>query len=420
MTTSPLPDLRLYRPRSSVSTPTRRRRSLLLPLQAKLPSIAPISNEEERIRADDYVYAHVPLLQALLAYANVRRLALAAEGYRQMTARPSSDGWWATLLVWQGRALDGILWPWLTVTLHAVAVTIVGELYFDFGRSSSALLENWQIVFGFVLNSTIAFLLVFRLNRAADRFWTSRTLWGNLIAKARTLVGCLTVHGENTTASMHGIRWTLAFAMATMERLRGRQDLVGDMFAGILTAEELSLLEAASHPPLYCIHRIRSALRALCTVDADTPPALAHWRVRDLQSLEQQLNDMMDACGGLERVRATPLPMVYVSHLRTLVLLTLLLFPYVYGPAWGWSTPVLVALAAFAWLGIEGAAVEAEAPFRQDRVNALNMDGYCENLMATTMQELQLRAKDWGETEPMDEEAANGEDGVTTSHDKVR
>jgi putative membrane protein len=102
---------------------------------------------------------------------------------------------------------------------------------------------------------------------------------------------------------------------------------------------------------------------------------------------------MMDACGGAERIRATPLPIVYVTHLRTLLLLTLLLLPYIYGPAWQWSTVGVVALAAFVWLGIEGAAREVENPFGY-RVNDLPMDGYCKGMMATTIQELRLAEAD--------------------------
>jgi predicted membrane chloride channel (bestrophin family) len=47
-------------------------------------------------------------------------------------------------------------------------------------------------------------------------------------------------------------------------------------------------------------------------------------------------------------------------------------------------------ISAFAWLGIESAAVEVEAPFRRDRVNALNMNGYILGIISTVKQQLQM------------------------------
>ena len=114
---------------------------------------------------------------------------------------------------------------------------------------------------------------------------------------------------------------------------------------------------------------------------------------RTLSSLEAKLDAMMNACGGAERIRATPLPIVYVTHLRTVLLVTLLLLPYVYGPSWQWSTIAVIALSSFVWLGIEGTAREVENPFGY-RVNDLPMDGYCKGMMETTIQELRLVAED--------------------------
>jgi predicted membrane chloride channel (bestrophin family) len=142
-------------------------------------------------------------------------------------------------------------------------------------------------------------------------------------------------------------------------------------------------------------------------------------RARHLNSLEDSLNVVLECCGGLERseytgldsvidtkvenasqlllrflsmrvpsVRGTPLPIVYVTHLRTFLIFSLLLFPYVWGPSLGWVTIPFVAATAFAWLGIEGAAAESESPFRADRVNALDMDGYCLGFLGVVKQQL--------------------------------
>ncbi|KAL7544045.1 hypothetical protein ACHAXR_013484 [Thalassiosira sp. AJA248-18] len=66
----------------------------------------------------------------------------------------------------------------------------------------------------------------------------------------------------------------------------------------------------------------------------------------------------------MERIAATPLPYIYVVHLRTFLLLYLFLWNLQGIDSHGWaSIPALLA-ASWALLGIEAAAVECEQPFQ--------------------------------------------------------
>ena len=82
----------------------------------------------------------------------------------------------------------------------------------------------------------------------------------------------------------------------------------------------------------------------------------------------------------MERIRATPLPLVYVAHLRTFLLCYLLFMPLVYISHWQWGTIPAMALVSFALLGVEGAAAECESPFAQ-RANHLATDAYAAALV---------------------------------------
>jgi predicted membrane chloride channel (bestrophin family) len=64
------------------------------------------------------------------------------------------------------------------------------------------------------------------------------------------------------------------------------------------------------------------------------------------------------------------------------------MLPYVLGPSWGWGTIPVVVVTAFSLLGIEAAAAEVESPFALDRVNALNMNGYCESFLSNIQQQI--------------------------------
>ena len=173
-----------------------------------------------------------------------------------------------------------------------------------------------------------------------------------------------------------------------MELLRGVKELPVLNFAGILTEDEVHRLSANAHPPIYTFDEARQHINAIFHVDESTPSGVAQMRSRHLTALETHVDVLLECCGGLERIRGTPLPMVYVAHLRTFIVFALLFFPYLWGPSWGWATIPIVTASAFAWLGIDGAAAEAEAPFRQNRVNALDMNSYCLGYLEVVKQQL--------------------------------
>jgi putative membrane protein len=360
------------------------------------PSSSSLSSPEKEEEIEPY-YENYPLLQSLLRFEKTRNDAFKEEGHLQMDYPLSTSGWYQTLFIIKGRALDWMIAPWVVVVLHATLYTLFQELWFP--QLQQDTMQTWNPFFTFVLSSTLSFLLVFRLNRAAQRFWLAREYWGTMVARGRTIVSGLLVYGNHSPRHRDdAIRWLAAFAICTMEYLRGRRDLVPDMFAGLVSKQELQKLERQNHPPLYACRRVRCHLKAIFQVSHHTHIATANQWTQECIALEQQLNVMMDMCGGMERIKGTPLPIVYVSHLRTFLLLTLLLLPYVFGPLWRWTTIPLVAIAAFAWLGIEAASSEVECPFRQNRVNALNMDAYCEGLLTTTLQEVKNHVDDEIET----------------------
>jgi ion channel-forming bestrophin family protein len=248
-------------------------------------------------------------------------------------------------------------------------------------------------VFSFGLHSTLAFLLVFRVNRAADRFWVARRHWGDIVAHVRSLVSGIILHGDYDRFNRdESIRWIAAYSIATMDFIRGQTNIAFENYGGILLTQEINVLMRQKHPPTYAADEARSSLKRLFYVDANTPMSLAIARTHQMDTLENQLNTLIRCCAGMELIKTTPLPMVYVSHLRTFLILNLVLLPWVFGPSWGWATIPIVAISAFAWLGIESAAFEVERPFFPFRVNSLNMDGYNLSLLSTVQQQIQNHA----------------------------
>lgn len=338
-----------------------------------------------------YQHSH-PLVYNMLKNEEQRRRQLQKEGAVQMKNQPTSNAgsWIKTLFVIEGRALGFIFWPWCVIVGHAIVYTCLNELVLNdssvWSGNVADELSSWETVFGIALNATLSLLLVFRLNRAAARWWLARQYWGLLIAKTRVLVSGIVLHGKHDAASRdNAIRWTATYAICVMEFLRGCHEMHDDLFAGILSPSEKAVVEQQSHPPLYAAHQIHYYLYKLLATTTTTTTtedntvtslALVTARSRQLATLEAAWEVLSDQCGAMERIKATPLPIVYVSHLRTFLLVALLLYPYVWGDQWKWSTIPIVALAALGMLGIEAASVEVEQPFSKDRINALNMDGF--------------------------------------------
>ena len=57
-------------------------------------------------------------------------------------------------------------------------------------------------MYNLVLTTALAFLLVFRLNRVAVRWWDTRTKWGLIVAEARILTSCILEY-VSTHTSIH-------------------------------------------------------------------------------------------------------------------------------------------------------------------------------------------------------------------------
>jgi putative membrane protein len=368
-------------------------------------------------------YDDFPLVQSMMTSEARRTLALTREGAKQMEYPKSNVGWMKSLFVLEGRALDRIIIPWTIVTLNAVVWAIVYDTMTfrdpegedDVSASRTTLRKDYiEGTLELVLTTSMAFLLVFRLNRSATRFWMARGCWGIIVVRARSMVGSILLHGSHDPHHRdQTIKWIAAFSIASMNYTRGLFGENGGIdpntVAGVLTQEELEGLNSSEHPPLYAADMIRFHLAGLFGpadfVTESNPEgigsphntaraiAISDFRTQQLLSLENQLDVMIDEEGALERIKGTPLPLVYVTHLRTWLMLFLLTLPYFLDTSLGYAIIPVECLAAFALLGLEGAAAEVEAPFSKDRTNHLDMDSFCLAIYSNILQQAKEDAR---------------------------
>lgn len=290
-------------------------------------------------------YDHFPLLQGLLKHEIERNSFLDEEGVVQSKCPKSTSGWMRTIFVGSPRAFDYVWPPWIFAVLHATIFSFLKHYdIITFSRAST--LDDWRSLFTFALNSTLGFLLVFRLNRAAIRFWDAREKWGTIVADVRNLVSSLLVHGNHDLAVRdEAIRWACAFPLACKDFIREEIEWSSRGYAGILREKQVRLMEQKNkHPPLFAALQIRQAIHVLMSSNKDMDLAGTLSRAQQLQSMESLIDALIRNMGALERIKSTPLPIVYVTHLRTFLLINLLLLPYLWGQSWGWYAVPIVGI----------------------------------------------------------------------------
>jgi Predicted membrane protein len=276
----------------------------------------------------------------------------------------------------QGRAIDTFQVPLTISTVNAIIWTLL--IQYPFKSSFVIQEEPWGSLYTLVLTTSLAFMLVFRLNRVAIRWWDTRTMWGSVVANVRSLTSAIVEHCSHDLESRdEAICWTAGYLISLKQHMREEDGHFNyDELTGFLSKDQVDKIIASHHPCLYAASEIRCAINRACTVTADTPIALATLYVSNLRLIEHSLDVLIYNMGGLERVRSTPLPIVFVTHLRTFIMFYLLSLPFLYGHTWGWGTIPAVFVTSYALLGIDGAATECESPFKK-RPNHLDMESFC-------------------------------------------
>jgi putative membrane protein len=270
--------------------------------------------------------------------------------------------------------------------------------------SARVVLAPLQQVFSPML-AAVSFLLVFRLSRAAVRYWDARAAAGKMVGVSRVLaseaaVCCTAAPDERRTLA----RWTAVFPVAVKNFLREGSEGAEGEFAGanlrsarraeltpLLEATEVDALLAAKNQPLMVLNRLRTAAYGATTRAASGGGGTEAMRGQVFRGLSDSINVLTSAWGAMERINATPLPFVYVAHLRTFLVFYLLAASSAAVAEWGLAAlPALVAM-SWALLGIEAAAVECERPFGR-QPHHLSLGRFCvtaaENV-AQTLQETQ-------------------------------
>jgi len=219
-------------------------------------------------------------------------------------------------------------------------------------------------------------LLAVRINRAYERWWEARTLWGRLVNVSRNLAAKAHAYARPEGAEARRFADLITgFAYALRDHLRAGvrlQDVEGFRDEGA----------APAHVPLWLATRIFEQLRTWDTEGRTTPEQL--W------PLDQEVRGLMDVCGACERIRNTLMPASLAMLTRVLMLLVAAALPWVlHDDGTVLYVVVVVFFATFLLLVVETTASVIERPFGRD-VNQLRLTPLCETIRRTVDQALDV------------------------------
>jgi putative membrane protein len=216
----------------------------------------------------------------------------------------------------------------------------------------------------------LGLLLVFRTNASYDRYWEGRKLWGNIVNACRNLARTAQAHiGQDRELFLQIVRWTAVFPYTVMSTLRG--DSVIGPASDELSPEERVELLTSQHLALHASQKLTLLLKRAYQKKLVTD----HLNV----ALDSNIGLLIDAVGGCERIRKTPLPFAYVVHLRRALVLYCFTLPFALVDVFGWWAVFDVALVAYMFFGIEEIGVEIEGPFGHDE-NDLPLKDICDTI----------------------------------------
>ena len=261
-----------------------------------------------------------------------------------------------------------------SVLNNFVVVPLVGLTVFTFVLSAAANLYHhtpwWANLPPFahtVLGGALSFLMVFRTNTAYSRWWEARLMWGQVTIGSRNIAA-------QTAAMMHAparlelLGMLVAFPIALKSGLRDESTAPSELAGAeaiVAQAQDLRAPEnwkssapalrplcAAPSAPIILLEAMSNAARnGLKHDDGLATSSYLH--------LCEEFRSLTQAATACERIKATPMPLGYVSVLRAFLLLWLCTLPLTMVGTYGHAAVPAIAGISFLFLNLESTTIPA-------------------------------------------------------------
>lgn len=270
------------------------------------------------------------------------------------------------LLTLRGSILGDIWKPLLFSIAVATVITLTG------GRILGVKVHLDVAPFT-LIGMTLAIFLGFRNNVCYDRYWEARRLWGdlavacrNLARQASTLMAPPASEAEVARALVYRV---IAIPHAMRHELRGSSPAAD--LQPLLDAVTLRGVCAARSPTTALIAETARQLQG-CREQGWINPVLA-------PVMETQLAAMSAAFAGCERIKTTPVPFAYTLLMHRTIFVYCVLVPFGLLDSCGMATPLIAAVLAYTFFGLDAVGTQIEEPFGTQPY-ALPLAAVCRNI----------------------------------------
>ena len=259
----------------------------------------------------------------------------------------------------------GLTVPLLRVVIWAVPIGIYSSVAMLKSRPFFADVPNIPAGLEAALSIAMALIIGFRVNRAYERWWEARTLWGTLVNVSRNLAVKVRALEHPTDEERQLTRnLVVAFAVALKDHLRDDADL--HRLPGF--ADDPA---TPRHIPSYIVSKLYGLFAGW--------HAAGKLSAAQLWVLDADARQLLDVCGGCEKIKTTLISVSWRFFTWQCIAVYLIVLPWGLVDDFGtWTIPITM-LAAYFVIAGEGIAHYVEEPFGEQE-DHLRLENICETI----------------------------------------
>jgi putative membrane protein len=225
-----------------------------------------------------------------------------------------------------------------------------------------------------LLGLPLAIFLGFRNTAAFDRYWEARKLWGELVLRChnfnRQCLCMIDVASDGATDIQKTMLYrAAAFAYALKMQLRRDQD--DKPMRALLSEAELAQAKQSTNP--------YAALMLNMGRDLRTCQRAGRIDNQSVAQIDNTLSGMVAAAAACERISNTPVPFSYTLLLHRTAYVYCFLLPFGLVDTLTFMTPLVVAVVAYTFFGLDALGDEIEEPFGE-QPNDLPLNAICRSI----------------------------------------
>lgn len=252
---------------------------------------------------------------------------------------------WELLFIMKGSIVPKILPQLAFITLLSAFVT-----WLD--RSGHVTFPEISPLPFSLIGIALSIFSGFRNSASYERWWEARKILGQLVINCRSLARLAIAYLDRDRGLLLA-RACIAFSDSCAHYLRGEK--TEQPALRWLPPEAATAISASRNAPEAILGIMSRDIAGALRTGA-LPPAMA-------KAMEEQVSGLSAVLAGAERIKNTPLPFAYSLLLQRTVYLFCVLLPFGLAQSAGAWTPVLCAIVAYTFFGLDALGDELASPF---------------------------------------------------------